>query len=613
MSQGSSLSNLNQNQFLQASHQTLLMLEKSKNHVEGVLDFLPNVFAIINEKGRVIKGNDELARLLGESIDHVIDCEFEKLFQPATWNIFQNRLQTLSTKDNSNQLEFELPTDALQNVSIYSWQIRPFVADGLGGGSWYIVFGSNVTAIREYEKQLSQIFTSIPLGILRIDDKLTILAPYSAHSALVLGRDDLDGKPLHDVLFKPIWDSLSLQEKEYVRNLSGIIGFPDFQFDLLKDSLVRQVFFPAGVQGSGPTGKWIGINYDPIIQNGIIVGLLLILEDRTQIEIARKDSQLAINANAIQVTRFTEVQKLNEALRTSIVEDLEKFTSDLATQASGDDILAVLRTIHTIKGTARIAGFSRLMSLSHSIEDLLKATTVEAQASHKWKKNVERFTEIYSEWREYRKIARALAFAESEGQLKSDEDGGERLLKELEPKLQLALEKTVKTLQKKCDIAFNWDNTTVPSGLKPILSEILLHILTNAIDHGIESIDERVDLGKSPTGSVVVSGNRESSVLKLSIANDGANLNRGKIAAKALKIGLITAEQAKAYTDQQIYNLIFVDGFSVKDETTEISGRGIGLAAVRANVERLGGEISVRSRPEGGTIFDISLPMRAKS
>jgi two-component system chemotaxis sensor kinase CheA len=253
------------------------------------------------------------------------------------------------------------------------------------------------------------------------------------------------------------------------------------------------------------------------------------------------------------------------------------------------------------------------MSLSHAIEDVIKATTAEAQASHKWKKNVERFDEIYSEWEEYRKIAKALAYVESDGKHAQDSQQGEKLLKELEPKLQLAVEKTSKTLNKRIELTFKWDNIRISGDLKPVVSEILLHLLTNAVDHGIETPDERVDSGKHATGSVVLAARQDQGALLISVSNDGHPLNRGKIAAKALKAGLISPEQAKAYSDQQVFDLIFTDQFSTKEQSNEISGRGVGLSAVRSSVTKLGGEINVRRRPEGRTVFEFTLPQRTKS
>jgi two-component system chemotaxis sensor kinase CheA len=139
------------------------------------------------------------------------------------------------------------------------------------------------------------------------------------------------------------------------------------------------------------------------------------------------------------------------------------------------------------------------------------------------------------------------------------------------------------------------------------LSDPLIHIVRNAIDHGIEPIDARVAAGKRPQGRLALHAFHESGYIVIEIKDDGRGLQRDKILAKAIERGLI-AEDA-VLSDAEIYQLLFLPGFSTAQVVTDLSGRGVGMDVVKRNVEQLRGEIDIASRPGRGTRFRIRLPL----
>lgn len=139
------------------------------------------------------------------------------------------------------------------------------------------------------------------------------------------------------------------------------------------------------------------------------------------------------------------------------------------------------------------------------------------------------------------------------------------------------------------------------------LSDPLTHMIRNAVDHGLESAEDRLACGKSERGSVFLTAAHRSGRVVIEVADDGGGINRPKVQSIAEEKGLI--EPGQALSDQEIDNLLFLPGFSTADEVSNLSGRGVGMDVVKNAITALGGRISITSTPGEGTCFSISLPL----
>lgn len=141
------------------------------------------------------------------------------------------------------------------------------------------------------------------------------------------------------------------------------------------------------------------------------------------------------------------------------------------------------------------------------------------------------------------------------------------------------------------------------------LADPLLHILRNCIDHGIESVEEREKAGKGPRGRIVVAARRDRDRVLLEIEDDGRGMDAGRLKASAVDRGLVTEQAAAAMSDREAFLLSCLPGVSTASEVTDVSGRGVGMDAVKRGVEQVGGTLDIDSTRGRGTRFTLRLPL----
>lgn len=147
---------------------------------------------------------------------------------------------------------------------------------------------------------------------------------------------------------------------------------------------------------------------------------------------------------------------------------------------------------------------------------------------------------------------------------------------------------------------------------RTVIDEIgdpLVHLIRNAIDHGIETPEERVKAGKPRQGKITLEAYHSGNHVFVEISDNGAGIKKEKVLKKAIEKGVVTQQEGEALTDQQIYELILSSGFSTNEQISDVSGRGVGLDVVKTTIESLGGSISIDSNEGYGSTFSIQLPL----
>jgi two-component system chemotaxis sensor kinase CheA len=160
---------------------------------------------------------------------------------------------------------------------------------------------------------------------------------------------------------------------------------------------------------------------------------------------------------------------------------------------------------------------------------------------------------------------------------------------------------------KQVELILQGEDTRVDKAVIDEIGEPLVHLIRNAVDHGIETPEARRAAGKPSTGTILLSAAQESSQVVITLVDDGAGIDAGEVRARAIERGLVGADEK--LTDREIIQFIFAEGFSTARAVTDVSGRGVGLDVVVQSMERLNGLIEAETIPGAGTKFTLQLPL----
>jgi len=166
-----------------------------------------------------------------------------------------------------------------------------------------------------------------------------------------------------------------------------------------------------------------------------------------------------------------------------------------------------------------------------------------------------------------------------------------------------------RTNGKKADIKLVGEETEIDKTVAELIGDPLVHLVRNAIDHGIETPEERKEKGKDETGMIILRAAQEGNMIVIEIVDDGAGMDTDKIKAKAVEKGFISADEAENMSKKEALNLIFKAGLSTAKTVTDISGRGVGMDVVKTNISKLKGRIDLHSEVGHGSKVHIELPL----
>jgi two-component system chemotaxis sensor kinase CheA len=164
-------------------------------------------------------------------------------------------------------------------------------------------------------------------------------------------------------------------------------------------------------------------------------------------------------------------------------------------------------------------------------------------------------------------------------------------------------------LGKQCQLTIEGQEVELDKSIIEAVNDPLTHLVRNAVDHGIESPEARIQAGKPPVGTLALRAFHQAGKVNIQISDDGRGIDVARLKEKAIARGLLSAEQGRIMSDREAIQLIFRPGFSMAEQVTEVSGRGVGMDVVKTNIERLGGTVAVDTQLGKGTTVHVKLPL----
>jgi PAS domain S-box-containing protein len=565
---------------LQASHCIISILEKSKINSEGLFKELPDFYLIIQGNGMVLKGNKVAASVFNSDSELLLGRQLRDLFKNESWNVFKTKIDAvLSGGDKTIDFELSLGTDPEREIIFY-WNLKVLRKQNSKTPATISVIGRDITELRRHEKKLVEMFACMPIGIITLDKDGVIENPYSAYTEYLLGQTELVGKNLFSVLFN-YCVGLSESEKEGLQNLLKFYRIQFSTYELIEDTFPKKVKFRYE-SDSKIIERHYGLTFQPIVFENEVRRLMVLIEDRTVLVQLEEDQNRRKVLEDKHIQRIVQLKTCDNEILPDIVSEIQGLIGLCRNLIQSKELQELANKLHGVKGNARLGEFKNLVDLAHALEKgVLNGSIIEADL-------IQNFEELEKEWREFVGLYNALFGSGTATQL-NKKNPFLMFCKKIEKQVEL----TSCRLGKKVKVDFMGEAKDLPEEIFSELGEVCLHLVNNAIDHGIETPPERKARGKSEIGLIQIYLEPRENGIFVTLSDDGRGLVSEKIKQSALKKQMIGAKDE--LNEQQIFSLIFQPQFSTADQINEVSGRGIGLNAAKKLVEARQGWIKVES------------------
>ena len=465
--------------------------------------------------------------------------------------------------------------------------------------------------LQEKNRDIDSMLQNMRQGICTVLKDLTIHSEFSKYLNTILEKEDLAGRDIMEVLFEGCGLGPAVIDGVQVVLLNSI-GTGDYNYDLNEHLLPTE--FTRTREDA--VLQILEIDWNPIIANDVTEKVMIVIRDVTKLRsleasMAAQKQRVAILEEIVQVPKETLLGFLGTSRR--FVERNQQLLEQ-STHRDQGVIEELFRNMHTIKGNARTHGFESLTDIVHQAEENL--SEVRADEHARWDVSdyvfdhdeagrvLEQYAEVYEETIEKYSQASVGSQTSSSGLIDSIEQAvasstGSRdelsahIAKLIETERSDSIEKILgglitglpslaEDLSKPTPrVVINHPEVLVPRASVSMLENVFGHIFRNSIDHGVEGPTERIECGKPSEGTITVDIIESPENLMFAVYDDGRGLDMEMLKSRAQSMGLNEILDS----EQQIADLIFVSGVSTAERVSDISGRGVGMDAVKAFIE----------------------------
>jgi signal transduction histidine kinase len=553
------------NQDLQASHKIISIVEKSKTYSESLIDNLPDVFAVVNDQFEVLRASHVVTSLLSCSDEDVFRQKISKVFRKESWDIFLHNIKRLKTQKLSS-LEFELPIQHTNEKyeRPYFWHVSFFNLFNTKEGELFTIIGRDISQLRDSERKMLEVFTSIPLGLITVEESGKIGPRYSAYSKFLLEQELIEDLDFYECIFKPAENFLAGIEIKALDNLKGCLGQEELLFEAIKNALPKML--KINVTNNDYGFRHLAVTYQPVVYEKKIRSLLFILEDKTDTILSEEVRQKMKLMEDKTINLILQIKRADPKILSMVMYEIDHLFKKINTTNLIDSNFReeLARTIHSITGNARVLGLVQFCEIAFHIENKIKKSDI-YQLGHSDLKDL--LKNLSDEWNEILSIYEGL-HKDRNISTKSDMDSSKskelvdliqkynKLLAEgLNPsnilmaeRILLAIQNlslkstnelfavakiqcsdTAKKLNKEVSFNVTSEEVKLDKESYHVLSECFLHLTSNAIDHGIEKAEERKTLGKPEIGSINITLEEIKGVFYVKFSDDGRGINIDKV------------------------------------------------------------------------------------
>jgi hypothetical protein len=591
----------NINYDIQASARIISILTQSKLEIENILNDLDNIFIIINDKYEVLKCNSSYSKNLDPD-SNTLRANFIESLQNEYQQTMKGIIYQMAEDKIQKDIEFKLKDNRLFYVKISVFE--PIRKEE---GKLFKITGTDVTSLRESEAQMMDIMGVINLGIVFIDKYNNILPGHSEYSKAILEDHELIGKDINSIFFEKTISKLSTSESQAINNLPILFGSSEIEFKTNAFMFPEYIEIDSKITDNAK--KLIHFTIEPILLESKVDRYMMILQDVT----ASKGGDEKSFAEDISHL-LVKIDKDKDNTITTIYEINNLFTK-LTNTFKNNPNQCLKGPLHSLKGILRVLGLNFLAQLVHDSEDLYSGD-IYLTSDFKilldeiiicWDKlfKIFGYLTLATEDRtslsfvsKVEKLGRHMLRANLKEKVLSRKSCSMHKLEKLTEIIEEVVVTNVTDLDYQVDFETDFCLGFVHSEVYQALKYSLIHMINNSFAHGFD---------KNGTFLISVQSKTTSTGdIELIYKDDGSGIN-----IKKLKEVIIKKEGRNSISDlsdMKIAEYIFKEDLSTKDEVTEISGRGVGLAAAYYDVTKLGGEFKLTELHKGCS-FQINVPV----
>lgn len=495
------------------------------------------------------------------------------------------------------------------------------------------LIAERTAALREKTNDIQAMLQNMPQGVLTLTAGNKVHPEYSAYLGTILETQDIAGRDVMDLVFSG--SDLGADARSSLEvSMASVIGEDSMNYEFNSHLLVSE----CGITTPSGAAKALEFTWSPITDdNDSVEKLMLCVRDVTELrrlaaEAAGQKRELELIGEILAVSQ-EKFQSFIESSQAFIAENRQVIQGKSSRDADAVNLL--FRNMHTIKGNARTYGLLHLTNVVHECEQDYDLLRKDEGAVWDGAALLARLDEVEALVAEYHKINDQTLGRKGPGRRGSVEkflmvdraqlssalqsvQGVDRSSLQGMQQAIAALEKTLKRMgteplpeilsgvvdslpslaqelgRAAPQVRIDDHGLAIKSQMAGLLRNLFTHLLRNAVDHGIEPAAERQAAGKPAQGLISLDAQVQGDKLRMLLRDDGRGLALAKIRERALERGLI--EQGAALNDEQVAQLIFLPGFSTAEHVTEVSGRGVGMDAVKDFLAREAGKIELRFR-----------------